>query len=289
MTIRSMIMNIVQREAVNFHLTNSIPRRLVTRWTGWFSKSENPLVCAASLLVWRLFTDLDLSDARQTRFRSMHDCFTRRLKDGARPVDPDPSVLASPCDAIIGSHGVVVDGRVFQVKGMPYTLHDLFGDGAQAGTFRDGCYVTLRLSSAMYHRFHAPYNCRVTEVSHLFGDTWNVNPVTLRRVERLYCKNERAVITTVLPATGHRMTLVAVAAIMVAGIKLEFLDFPPGTRALPRTDYRCDQTLAKGAAIGWFEHGSTILLFVPNGFTLCDGIDDGHTIRAGQALMRLPP
>jgi phosphatidylserine decarboxylase len=289
MTIRSAIMKIVQQEAVNFHLTNSIPRRLVTRWTGWFSKIDNPAVCAASLFVWRLFTDLDLSDAQETRFRSMHDCFTRRLKDGARPIDPDPAILVSPCDAIVGSHGMVVDGRVFQVKGMPYTLSDLFGDDTQAGTFRNGCYVTLRLTSAMYHRFHAPYDCCVNEVAHLFGDTWNVNPVTLRRVDRLYCKNERAVISTVLPGTGHRMTLVAVAAIMVAGIRLGFLNFAEEARSHPRTEYGCDQPLAKGAEMGWFEHGSTILVFVPEGFTLCDGIEEGTRVRAGQALLRLPP
>jgi phosphatidylserine decarboxylase len=164
----------------------------------------------------------------------------------------------------------------------------LFGEDAQASMFRDGTYVTLRLSSAMYHRFHAPYDCRVTEVSHLFGDTWNVNPVTLRRVDRLYCKNERAIIHTLLPGTGHPMTLVAVAAIMVAGIRLGFLDFAAETRSQPRTDYGCDQPLAKGAEMGWFEHGSTILLFVPKGFTLCDGIEEGHGIRAGAALLRMP-
>ena len=288
MTIRSMIMNIVQREAVNFHLTNSIPRRLVTRWTGWFSKIENPVVCAASLFVWRLFTELDLSDAQQTRFRSMHDCFTRRLKDGARPVDQDPAIVVSPCDAIVGAHGRVEDGSAFQIKGMPYTLHDLFGGDVQATTFRHGRYITLRLSSAMYHRFHAPYDCRVTEVSHLFGDTWNVNPTTLRRVDRLYCKNERAVISTVLPSTGHHVTLVAVAAILVAGIRLTFLDLAREDRALPRTDHPCDQALPKGAEMGWFEHGSTILLFVPEGFVLCDGVRAGAGIRAGQPLWRLP-
>src|ERR1700742_528080 len=98
MTIRSRIMNIVQQEELNFLLTNRIPRRTLTRFMGWFSRIEQPLVRDISLLVWRFFADLDLSDARQTRFRSMHDCFTRTLKDGARPVDMDPDILTSPCD-----------------------------------------------------------------------------------------------------------------------------------------------------------------------------------------------
>ena len=288
MALRAAIMKIVQQETLNFHLTNSIPRRMATRWTGWFSKIENPIVYAASLTVWRLFTDLDLSDARETRFRSLHACFTRRLKEGARPADPDPAILTSPCDAIVGAHGVVEDGQVLQVKGMPYALTDLFADDTRAAPFRDGVYVTLRLTSAMYHRFHAPCDCRVTRVTHLFGDTWNVNPVTLRRVDRLFCKNERAVISTVLPETGHPIALVAVAAILVAGIRLTFLDLAQEHRTRPHTHYDCDQILSKGAEMGWFEHGSTILVFAPRNFTFCEGVQEGLRLRAGQALMRLP-
>ncbi len=288
MTFRSAIMKIVQQDAVNFHLTNTMPRRLATRWMGWFSKVENPLVCAASLGVWRFFTDLDLSDARDTRFRSMHDCFTRQLRPGARPVVADPAVLVSPCDAIVGASGAIDGSTLLQVKGMPYTLQDLFGEDAGAGAFRDGQYVTLRLTSAMYHRFHAPHDCRVTEVVHLFGDAWNVNPVTLKRVDRLFCKNERAVIRMALPGTGHQVTLVAVAAILVAGIRLGFLDIAREGRTVPRRSYACDVLLEKGAEMGWFEHGSSILVFAPSGFTLSDGIREGARVRAGEPLMRLP-
>ncbi len=281
-------MKIVQQEAVNFHLTNSIPRRLATRWMGWFSKIESPVICAISLCVWQLFTDLDLSDARETRFGSMHACFTRRLKDGARRVEADPAILVSPCDAIVGATGSIEDGTLFQIKGMPYKLEELLGDDAQAEPFRNGQYVTLRLTSAMYHRFHAPHECRVTRVTHLFGDTWNVNPVTLQRVERLYCKNERAVILMTLAEPAREIILVAVAAILVAGIRLDFVDLTEESRKLPCQHYACDSTLQKGAEMGWFEHGSTIVMIVKSGFSLCCGIQDGARVSVGQALMRLP-
>ena len=83
------LLKILHQEDINFLLTNRIPRRLATRWMGWFSKIENPLVARASIAVWRLFADLDLSDARQQSFKSLHACFTRALKPGARPVDAD--------------------------------------------------------------------------------------------------------------------------------------------------------------------------------------------------------
>lgn len=288
MTFHSAIMNIVQQEDLNFLLTNHIPRRLATRFVGWFSRIEQPLVRDVSLRVWGFFSDLDLSDAQETRFRSMHDCFTRRLQPGARPVAQDPGILVSPCDAIVGASGAVEDGQVLQVKGFAYALDDLLGDLGHAAEFRNGCYVTLRLTSSMYHRFHAPYDCRVESVSHFPGDTWNVNPVTLRRVERLFCKNERAVIRTRLSGTGHAVTLVPVAAILVAGIRLGFLDV--AFRPLPnvRRSFACDASLRKGDEMGWFEHGSTIVVLAPDGFRLCDDVTEGMTIRAGRALLRLP-
>ena len=89
---------------------------------------------------------------------------------------------------------------------------------------RDGRYVTLRLTSSMYHRFHAPHDCRVEQVTYISGDTWNVNPIALKRIEKLFCKNERAVLRTRLTATGQPVTLVPVAAVLVASIRLHFLD-----------------------------------------------------------------
>jgi len=285
MTVRSIIMNIVRQEDLNFLLTNRIPRRTLTRFMGWFSRIEQPLVRDLSLRMWGFFADLDLSDAKQTHFRSMHDCFTRALKDGARPTEMDPNILVSPCDAIVGASGIVEDGQIFQVKGVPYALHHLLGDTGHAGIFRNGCYVTLRLTSSMYHRFHAPHDCRVELVSHFPGDTWNVNPAALKRVKSLFSKNERAVIRTRLSSTGHVVTLVPVAAILVAGIRLRFLDLPRSEE--PRT-LPCDVTLRKGEEMGWFEHGSTIILLAPEGFSRCAGATEGLTVRAGQGLLRLP-
>jgi phosphatidylserine decarboxylase len=307
MTIRSAISKVCQQEDINFLLTNRIPRRLVTRFMGWFSQIEQPLVRELSIATWRLFSDLDLSEARKRRFLSMHDCFTRELKDGARPVENDPSILVSPCDAIMGACGAIAGTTVFQIKGFPYRLDDLMGDGDLSEAHRNGRYVTLRLTSAMYHRFHAPHDCRIEQVTYISGDTWNVNPIALKRVERLFCKNERAVLRTRLAASGHLITLVPVAAILVASIRLPFLDRVRDLRRLAhvpekwepvfrqghaplsgRNVISCSADFAKGAEIGWFQHGSTIVLFAPDGFTLCDQVKEGAVIRMGQPLMRLP-
>ena len=155
------------------------------------------MVRAASLRAWRFFCDVDLSDAAETRFRSLHHGFTRTPYVRGRGWWTGRRM----CWSARATPSLVRAGRLsglqaLQVKGQPYTLDELLADPAQAEIFRDGTYVTLRLTAGMYHRFHAPQDCRVEAVTHVFGDTWNVNPVTLRRVKRLFCRNERAVVRT---------------------------------------------------------------------------------------------
>ncbi len=273
------------RDELNFLLTNRIPRRAATLFVGWLSRIEHPWVCAACLAVWRLFGELDLSDARKARFSSMHDCFTRELRDGARPLDPDPDALLSPSDAIVGASGRVTDGMLLQAKGFAYSLRDLLGDTRLVDDYEGCTYTTLRLTAGMYHRFHAPTDCCVEHVTYFSGDTWNVNPVALARVERLFCRNERAAIRCRLPGDEGLLTLVPVAAILVASLRLRFLDVRLHLRYRGPNEIDCDVPLRRGEQMGWFEHGSTIIVFAPRGWTLAHGLESGQRIRMGEALL----
>ncbi|HWN78770.1 MAG TPA: archaetidylserine decarboxylase [Bradyrhizobium sp.] len=285
MTIRGLIAVLSQQEDLNFLLTNRIPRAALTRFMGWFSKVEHPLIRDLSIGCWRLFSDLDLSEARKTTFNSLHDCFTRELRPGLRPPDPDPSILASPCDAIIGAFGAIADTELFQVKGAYYSLLDLLGDPKLVEAHRNGRFITLRLTSSMYHRFHAPHDCRIEQVTFISGDTWNVNPIALKRIERLFCKNERAVIQTRLE-DGETLTLVPVAAILVASIRLHFLDIVLNAATRGPKVFPCDVDVRKGDELGWFEHGSTIIVLAPDHFEFCENVVESARIYAGQPLMR---
>lgn len=289
MTVRTLISRLSSQESLNFLLTNRIPRRWLTLLVGRLSRIRQPLVREASIGLWKLFSELDLSEARKTHFDSLHDCFTRELKEGARPVDPDPAVLTSPCDGIIGAAGRVMEGTVLQAKGFPYSLVDLIGDAELAARYRNGSYVTLRLTSSMYHRFHAPHDLRVERVTYISGDTWNVNPIALRRIERLFCKNERASIQCRLTRTGQLITLVPVAAILVASIRLRFLDVRLHMKYRGPNRIDCEAQLRKGEEMGWFEHGSTIIVLAPPGMTLCDRWKSADVIRMGQPLFDLSP
>jgi phosphatidylserine decarboxylase len=286
-SLKRALLQITQQEDLNFLLTNRIPRRLVTRFMGWFSKIEQPWVRDLSLKVWQTFAELELDDAARTDFRSMHDCFTRELRPGARPLDMDPSVVVSPCDGIVGGSGKIDGVDLIQAKGFPYTLHDLLGERELVEHYRNGRYVTLRLTSSMYHRFHAPHDLTVEKVQYISGDTYNTNPIALARVEKLFCKNERAILRTRLDS-GHLVTLVPVAAILVASIRLHFLDVVFHLSHRGPDVVTCSARFAKGEEMGWYEHGSTIIVFAPDGVELCENVKPGTTVRMGQPLLRLP-
>ena len=142
----------------------------------------------------------------------------------------------------------------------------------------------------MYHRFHAPHDCRVEQVTYISGDTWNVNPIALKRVEKLFCKNERAVLRTRLAASGHAITLVPVAAILVAEHPAAF----PRRAAAPaatagRNVIACDAPLRKGRGDGLvrarLDHHRVRAATASRCATTCRR---ARTIRMGQPLMRLP-
>lgn len=281
------IASLSQQEQLNFLLTNRIPRRMLTRFMGWFSKIESPLLAKASIAIWRLFaSDLNLGEAKKQQFNSLHDCFIRELQPGARIVDHRDNRVASPCDAIVGCVGTVTNGQVYQAKGFPYLIQDLIPD-PKLQLLYEGCtYITLRLKSSMYHRFHAPIDCRVDKVTYIAGDTWNVNPIALKRIENLYCKNERAVVQLHTDNEDNSITLVPVAAILVASIKMHCLDENLDMKYRGPNEIPCSAEYSKGEEMGYFQHGSTIILFAGKNYTLAEGIAEGDRVQMGQALLR---
>ena len=271
-------------ERLNFLLTNRIPRRLATRLMGWLSRVEHPAVVKISLTIWQAFGgDLRLHEAKQRRFATVHDCFVRELREGVRPVQTDAGVVVSPCDGIVGALGQIAGTTLIQAKGFAYPLPELVVDAGLVHRHRDAPYLTLRLTSTMYHRFHAPDDCSIEEVIHVPGDVWNVNPAALNRVDRVFCRNERAIISARL-RDGEPLTLVAVGAILVSGIHLHCVETPFARSRRPER-IACRATYRKGEELGYFSHGSTIIVLGSRGLTICNHFREGRIVRMGEALL----
>lgn len=288
MTLRKIFDAIAGHDGLNFALTNRLPRRTLSRLFGRASTIENRLVSGPAIAAFRFFCRPDLSEARRTDFASLRDCFVRELAPGRRPLDMGDRTLISPSDGIVVAAGTVAQGQLLQVKGSTYPLAELLRDEARAAALEGGSYATLRLTAGMYHRFHAPQDGCLVEVAHILGDAWNVNPPALARIPRLYCRNERAVLRFELASGRPALTLVAVAAILVAGIRIHDVALPGRNGRTGPWRTACDLPRAKGAELGWFEHGSTIVVLAPRGVTLDPALRTGATIRMGEALMRLP-
>ena len=283
-------MQLLLREDLNFLLTNRIPRRLATQLAGWFSRIENPTLTRVSIAVWTFFAgDLRLHESEDVQFRSVRDCFTRRLREGARPITQAMDTLISPCDAEVGAFGRIDGSTLIQAKGLTYSLQELLHDSALASRHQNGVFITLRLKSSMYHRFHAPCNARLRRVRFISGDTWNVNPIAVRRIERLFCRNERVVVEMDVEDPALTLTLVPVAAILVASIRVNSIPYPFNQQYKGSAVVECDSTVTRGDELGYFENGSTIIVLVSGKFVPCENVRDGAVIRMGEPLFRRTP
>src|SRR5207237_361159 len=112
----------------------------------------------------------------ESGFASFNAFFTRALRPGLRPVDPDPLSVVSPADGRIEDAGPIDSGSAFPVKGQRYTVAGLLGSEADAASFAGGLYAVVYLAPRDYHRFHAPAAGRVIAVRHVPGELYPVTP-----------------------------------------------------------------------------------------------------------------
>ena len=228
------------------------------------------------------------------RFTSVQAFFTRALKPGARPLDPDPDALISPCDGAWGQSGVIEAGTLLQVKGRPYSLAALLGSRERAKTFEGGFFATFYLSPRDYHRFHAPCDAEVERVDYIPGSLWPVNRMGIEGIPGLFAENERLCVhLSRLTRSGHRrgdgahLCMVAVGATMVGKTKLTFsgleTNVPRGRMTSCVYQHR-EVRLGRGEEMGRFEFGSTIILLLPAQGVKLELAEAGKDLRMGERI-----
>jgi len=231
---------------------------------------------------------VDLSEcADLASFSTFGEFFARPLKPGLRPIAPGEEVVVSPVDALVSEAGLAEQGRLIQAKGLDYTLEELLGDAEAARRLQGGAWATLYLSPRDYHRIHFPIAGRVTGYRYLPGQLWPVNPISVRNVPRLFCVNERLV--TLMETPLGRCAVVAVGATVVGRVRA-FYDpaIPPsnlrGARPLAH-DYPQPIPVEKGAELGAFEMGSTVIVvFEPGRVALRPEVRSGARVKVGLAI-----
>jgi len=229
--------------------------------------------------------DMEEAELPFEGYRLFSDFFSRALKPGARPVDPDPRAVVSPVDGVVSEAGRIEAGSCLQAKGIRYPVDRLLADAELARSFNDGgSFATLYLSPRDYHRVHSPVAGRVVASRYVRGDLWPVNPATVRIQEALFCINERLV--TVLESDLGQCVVAMVGATCVGRIRSAYDDrLTHAGQAEGVRTYQPPVPVAKGGELGRFEMGSTVIvLFEPGRVRWEPWLQAGATVRMGQRI-----
>jgi phosphatidylserine decarboxylase len=256
------------------------------------------LVLAATRVRTRWFKDwiirgflklyrVDMTEAAESdpyRYATFNEFFTRALKDGARPVAGDMDAIACPVDGFVSEAGTIERDRLLQAKGRYYRLSELLAEQPWARHFEGGSFATIYLAPFNYHRVHMPVRGKLLETVYVPGSLFSVNAVTAQHVPNLFARNER--VLTLFDTAVGRFALVLVGALNVGSMGTVWAgDITPAARRVISKVPAPPTTLEKGAELGRFNMGSTvIMLFEPNRTHWLPGVRAGSTVRLGQPL-----
>lgn len=247
-----------------------LPQHAISRAVHWLTRVRQP---AFKNWITRRFIHrfgVDMSEAAQpdpVAYASFNAFFTRTLRDGARPLANESDAVACPVDGTVSQAGVIAEGRIFQAKGQSFTAAELLGNHAElAAQFNNGAFTTLYLSPRDYHRIHMPLAGTLTQMIHIPGRLFSVNPPTTRAVPRLFARNER--VAAIFDTMAGPMAVVMVGALNVGSIETVWAGevTPPRGRVIRHWRYEDRKiVLDKGAELGRFNMGSTVILLFAGG------------------------
>lgn len=275
-------------------LQRILPARLLGRAVYAITRSEAPALKDLLIRGFVRLYGVDVTEAEKAvpqGYPSFNAFFTRRLKPGARPVDPDPASIVSPADGTIQQVGRLQGDEILQVKGMGYSAAELLGDAVAAERFRDGSFVTIYLAPWNYHCVHIPVAGRIRRMTHVPGELWSVNATTTARVPRLFARNERLVCQG--EATWGPFAVVLVGALNVGSVSTVWAGevLPRRDRQRRHWDYAPTDSatrLERSAVLGAFNLGSTVVVLLPpDAARWREGLAAGSPVRTGEALGRL--
>jgi len=267
-----------------------LPQHVLSRIVGALAESRIGFVRAGLIRAFLSHYPVELQEAahpQADRYTSFNDFFTRRLRPGARSIDPDARAALCPADGTVSQAGRVAGDTLVQAKGIDYSATALLGgDAALASEFAGGDFATIYLAPHNYHRVHMPFAGTLRIARFIPGDLFSVNASTAASVPGLFTRNER--VACVFDTAAGALAVVLVGALFVGSMSLAWTGriAPRGRKKaydLPVNDPNV--ALDRGAELGWFNMGSTVVvLFAPTGPALVPGIEAGRAVRVGERL-----
>lgn len=248
-------------------LTELSSRKWVSQLTGAFAKSR---ASRAFLQRFAKTYGIRIEDAEKaiSEYQSLNEFFTRRLKPGLRPIDPDINYLVSPVDAAITGIGPIEQGMLLNVKGQDYSVDDLLNQSPRKVNYEKGFYFVLYLSPTDYHRIHSPVTGTIIEKEHVPGKVYPVNEFGLRYMRKTLSRNER-LITYIHHDKGE------IAVVKVGALNVSSIQYVSGLQ----------DAIERGDELAYFEFGSTVVLLIEDPtFTPCNELQLGSKVKMGERL-----
>ncbi len=273
-------------------LQHVLPQRTLSDLVHRLMRSERRWLKNALIRVIGGIAGVEWGEARSANledYASFNAFFTRELRPGVRPQDPDPCALLCPCDGRISELGQLDGTRILQAKGVDYSLEALLASDPVCAQLSHGWFATLYLSPRDYHRVHMPLSGELQRTIHVPGRLFSVAPYTVRRIPGLFARNERVI--SVFESPLGPFVQVLVGAILVSSMETVWAGelTPRKSSGVDVTDYaRADIGLERGAEMGRFNMGSTVILLLPQGMVKpVSGLQPGDRVRVGQRLATL--
>ena len=264
-----------------------LPKHLTSRIVGWLAAAEVGLITQFFIRIFIRSFKVDMSEAKNSEpsdYKTFNAFFTRQLKDGTRPIEENNKQLCHSVDGRVSQFGKIIGDEIFQAKGHNYSLTTLLGGKPElAVIFKGGDFATIYLSPKDYHRIHMPIDGKLTDMLHVPGELFSVNPLTVAAVPGLFARNERVV--TIFDTPAGKVAIILVGATIVASIETVWAGniTPPAGKTVQHWQYEDqDISLQKGDEMGLFKLGSTIVIcFEPNAVEFAD-LQAGMVTRLGQ-------
>ena len=269
------------KDALIVSVLSLVPRRHGARAMGRLARSR------ASRWMTRAFVrayGVDLSEATGSLedYPTLEALFTRTLAEGVRPVDPSPDAIVSPVDGTCAFVGPSEDGQIQLTPKRTLSVAALLGHPIED----DLDVVVLYLSPRDYHRVHVPREGAATRWHYVPGTLWPVFPAAVRRIDDLFARNERLVITC--NTSDGPLDVVMVGAFGVGRITARVTDLVTNTGGGPAgANLEPPQPLERGSWLGTFHLGSTVVLVAPRDRWQW-AVQPGDTVRVGRAIGRRP-
>jgi phosphatidylserine decarboxylase len=276
-------------------LQHLLPQHTLSRLIYWLTRSEQRWLSRTLIRLFMRGFRPDLGDAVETRplaYRSFNEFFTRALRPGTRPLPDDPLAIACPVDGTVSMAGAIDGQRLLQAKGHDYSLTALLaGHEDWVRRFSGGQFVTIYLAPYNYHRIHMPLAGTLQSAWYVPGRLFSVNATTAARVPGLFARNERLICAFDDPAGGFAMVLVG--ALFVGSMSTVWHgDVTPARQRVPRElqplPGAAPLAAGRGAELGRFNMGSTVILLLPPGRGAWHtGLMPGRIVRVGEPIGRL--